>query len=157
MTALNDTTQLRKDRPMQKRLKFLLVLLFSQLAFVGMSHAQFEDRAPPTKSGSEFTVENTSKFKVRVQVFLSDDLTCLTPKFSRSIDAGETKTISCRNDDIDFNRCKIRVRKTKNSNVICKDLRNTCQKGAIRMRNGSEITIRDDPKAKSKVVCEHGN
>ena len=143
---------------MQKRLKFLLVLLFSQLAFVGMSHAQYD--APDTdkiNADSAFMVHNTLGEKIRVQVFLAGDLICGDAEFSRTIPAGTTKEIKCENVKAAYNRCKIRVRRSKNGNVICKGLRNTCRKSAIKMRNGSEITISNDPSAKSNIACEHTN
>ena len=143
---------------MQKRLKRLLIILFSQLAFVGISHAQYD--APDTEktnADSAFMVHNTSDEKIRVQVFLSNDRICSDAEFSRTVPAGTTKEIKCENVREAFNRCKIRVRRSQNGNVICKGLRNTCRKSAIKMRNGSEITNSDDPSLKSKIACAHSN
>lgn len=137
--------------------KCIAILFVFQLPFFNLSHAQFEEKERPSKSASEFTVANNSDFKVRIQVFLSDDLVCSTPKFSRSVAAGGTKTISCRNPENAFERCKIRVRKSKNGNVICKNRRNTCSKSAINMPNGSDIVISDAPTLKSKVFCKQIN
>lgn len=94
---------------------------------------------------SEFEVVNHSSEELRILVFRAKDGACDVPQVTRTVPAGQSKRIACENKRKHKNRCKILVKEAEGGAIICRDLRNACDKTAIRMQDGSEITIRDNP------------
>ena len=88
-------------------------------------------------ANSRFTLDNKTKKKLMVLIFNGDDSVCETSSKSKNVRAGNSNSYGCEGHG--KNRCHIKV--FQGQSKACKTPKNACDNSAIRVPNGSTITV----------------
>ena len=103
---------------------------------------------------SHFEVVNNSNVGLKIQIYKDTDKSCLIPQREIVVKKNSRDTMRCRNGASQKrNRCKIIVKPVGKKRFICKNLRNECNRDAIRMPNWSRITIDTNESNNSGFSC----
>ena len=133
------------------------IAAIATLALASLLGLPGETRAQGMEDGqiySEFEVVNMTGGRVEIQIFSNSDHTCSSAQSKRIVAKKSQKVLHCGNaTDTKNNRCKIRVKHLGKDQMVCKNLRNECDKIAIRMPDSSRILILPDDNKNSGVTC----
>lgn len=100
------------------------------------------------EASPRFTVENTLKTDVEIYIFAGNDTYCGSHEKYKKLPAGKTRTYGCSGHG--KGKCKIKLE--VHTETVCRSDRNTCSKSAIKMEDGSTISVKK--KSKNKFYCE---
>jgi len=112
----------------------MLLRHFTALLFAAATSALFAMKAD---AKPEFSIENQSDKRIKIHIYNGDDSLCATPSKTRTLEAGESKDLHCQGHG--KGRCKIEV--LSKGKLLCEDDLNTCNSGAMRVKNGSFLII----------------
>ena len=133
---------------------FAVIATFLLLSFLGLSGDTNVQAQDGGGIYSEFEVVNMTGGRVEIQIFENADKSCSNWQSKRVVAKKSRKVLHCTNDvDTKNNRCKIRVKHLGKDQMVCKDLRNECDKIAIRVPDESRILILTDESKDSGVTC----
>mgnify|MGYP001799265486 FL=1 len=110
---------------------------FTALLFASTASALF---AIDAAANPQFSVENQSDKRVKIHIYNGDDPLCAEPSKTRTLEAGESKDLHCNGHG--KGRCKIEV--LSKGKLLCEDDLNTCNSGAMRVKNDSYLIITRD-------------
>lgn len=88
-------------------------------------------------ANSRFTLDNQTDKKLMVLIYNGDDSICTTAAKSKNVKAGNSNSYGCEGRG--NHRCHIRVYQDKSK--VCKSPKNACNSSAIKVPNGSTITV----------------
>ena len=88
-------------------------------------------------ANSRFTLDNQTNKKLMVLIYNGDDSVCVTSAKSKYVRAGNSNSYGCEGHG--NHRCHIRVYHDKSK--VCKSPKNACNNSAIRVPDGSTITV----------------
>ena len=104
------------------------------LLFASTASALF---AIDAAASPQFSVENQSEKRVKINIYNGDDPLCAEPSKTRTLEAGESKNIHCHGNG--RGRCKVEV--LSKGKLLCEDDLNTCNSGAMKVKNDSLLII----------------
>lgn len=102
----------------------------------------------PAFGNSRFKVVNDSENRVDVYIYNGSDQSCLVTAKEKTVPPGETKSFGCAGEG--NQRCKVKIKKRSNSQLICEYNHDTCWSNSkqaylsAKVANGEKITIDDD-------------
>ena len=111
---------------------FIKLILAPSLLAASVLMFTFEANA-----NSRFTLDNQTNKKLMVLIYSGDDSVCITSAKSKNVRAGNSNSYGCEGHG--NHRCHIRVYHDKSK--VCKSPKNACNNSAIRVPDGSTITV----------------
>ena len=111
---------------------FIKLILAPSLLAASVLMFTFEANA-----NSRFTLDNQTNKKLMVLIYNGDDSVCITSAKSKNVRAGNSNSYGCEGHG--NHRCHIRVYHDKSK--VCKSPKNACNNSAIRVPDGSTITV----------------
>ena len=95
--------------------------------------------ASTAHANSRFKVYNTLGASIKVYVYNGDDTACDSVLKTITVKSRTEKSTGCAGGG--NNQCKIGVQRKDERQVICKNLTNTCDSGAIKIPNKATLTV----------------
>ena len=134
---------------------FAIILSLELFTTTGLRSASYAQGTEDGVVRSHFEVVNNSDERIEVQIYKNSDRSCAHTSHKTIVSKNSRKKMRCGNKASNQrNRCKIIVRAVSKNKLICKNLRNECNRDAIRMPDSSRITIDTDTSKNSGFTCK---
>ena len=112
-------------------------MLFRHLAVLIIASTATAFFAMDAAAKPKISVENNSNMRVKVLIYDGDDSVCSAPDQTKTLGAGETKTLKCNGGGT--GRCKVQV--LLQGKTLCDFERNTCKRKAMIIKNGRHLAV----------------